>query len=67
MTRDRMCGRYPTAKGYDPYCPVCTRLGELAQEWDCTSDYADVEALREPILAQADRTTRIHRAYRRRQ
>lgn len=62
MTRNRMCGRYPTAKGHNPYCPICTRLGDIAEEWDSYT-YADVEAAWEPILAQADRVTHLHQAY----
>jgi hypothetical protein len=64
MTRNRMCGQYPPAKDRYAYCPVCTRLCRLPQNF-----YDDDDlwlATTERIFTQADRVSRLHQAYRNR-
>ena len=61
MSRNRTCGRYPPAKGYEPYCPACDEYSSILPS-NLTDDQAEAAYL--AIDDKLDRIQRIHTLYR---
>lgn len=66
------CGLYPTAAGYTPYCPVCSALEQVDDDFDYFERYQSETANRRTWSAGMDSWSDgidavLHQAYRARQ